>query len=100
MGNWDRTSEAAANAGAAAAQFVEAMREFFAAACADISENIIEPVAACINQYAEENAALRWAETCRPEWVRIHDRTKKKRTRKKYRDRIMRAYREEAQRNG
>lgn len=33
-----------------------------------------------------------WAESAHPEWVAILNRTKKRRTRKKYRDRIRRAY--------
>ena len=33
-----------------------------------------------------------WAKTAHPEWVGILNRTKKRRTRKKYQDRIMRGY--------
>ena len=33
-----------------------------------------------------------WAKGAHPEWVAIMNRTKKRRTRKKYRDRIRRAY--------
>ena len=33
-----------------------------------------------------------WACNAHPEWVKILNRTKKKRTRKKYQDRILRAY--------
>lgn len=33
-----------------------------------------------------------WARDAHPEWVKILNRTKKKRTRKKYQDRILRAY--------
>lgn len=36
--------------------------------------------------------AYGWARGSHPEWVKILDRTKKKRIRKKYRDRILRAY--------
>lgn len=40
-----------------------------------------------------------WAENTHPEWVTIYYRTKKARIRKKYRDRIMRAYIKEASEN-
>ena len=36
--------------------------------------------------------ALIWAEAEHPEWIRIYERTKKKRIRKKYRDKITRGY--------
>lgn len=36
--------------------------------------------------------AYNWAKSAHPEWVAILNRTKKRRTRKKYRDRIRRAY--------
>lgn len=36
--------------------------------------------------------AYRWACVSRPEWVKILNRTKKGRTRKKYQDKILRAY--------
>lgn len=39
--------------------------------------------------------AYAWAAVQHPEWVRILNRTKKRRTRKKYQDRIMRAYQKE-----
>ena len=39
-----------------------------------------------------ESLAMLWASNTHPEWVAIYKRTKKARTRKKYRDRIMRAY--------
>lgn len=39
--------------------------------------------------------AYSWACEAHPEWVNILNRTKKRRTRKKYQDRIMRAYMEE-----
>ena len=97
MANWDRTADAAANAANAAGEFARAFYEFVTAAVEDLTENVFQPLSSALNQYAQENAAFRWAETHRPEWVRIHDRTKKKRTRKKYRDRIVRAYREAVQ---
>lgn len=43
-------------------------------------------------QTFRRTAAVKWAETARPELVRIMRRTKKRRTRKKYMDRIMREY--------
>lgn len=42
-----------------------------------------------------ERLAIKWAETAHPEWVKILNRTKKRRTRKKYTDRILKAYKEE-----
>lgn len=36
-----------------------------------------------------------WALDVHPKWARIYDRTKKRRIKKKYRDRILRAYRAE-----
>lgn len=39
--------------------------------------------------------AIKWAEVNRPKWVAIMRRTKKHRIRKKYADRILRAYEEE-----
>ena len=45
-----------------------------------------------INQTIGRAAAVKWAETAKPEWVRIMRRTKKRRTRKKYMDRIVREY--------
>lgn len=38
--------------------------------------------------------ALNWAKRQYPEWVAIMNRTKKRRVRKKYHDRILRAYKE------
>ena len=40
----------------------------------------------------ERRLAYNWAKSAHPEWVAILNRTKKRRTRKKYRDRIRRAY--------
>lgn len=44
--------------------------------------------------YEWEKAQL-WAYANRPEWLRIYNRTKKRRTRKKYYDKIVREYRKE-----
>lgn len=44
--------------------------------------------------FSLEARAMLWASNKRPEWLTIYNRTKKRRTRKKYRDRIMRAYEE------
>lgn len=41
-----------------------------------------------------ESIAYTWAERYHPEWMKIFRRTKKKRIRKKYHDRIMRSFRE------
>lgn len=43
----------------------------------------------------EWQMAQLWAYGARPEWMRIYNRTKKRRTRKKYRDKVLRAYRKE-----
>lgn len=61
---------------------------------ADLTENLAQ-----INQAWRQNPAWEfvlayaWACGARPKWVRILNRTKKHRTRKKYQDRILRAYR-------
>lgn len=44
--------------------------------------------------FSLETRAMLWASNKHPEWVAIYNRTKKRRTRKKYLDRIMRAYEE------
>ena len=41
----------------------------------------------------EKEAAISWARSARPTWHAVYHRTKKKRTRKKYLDRIIREYR-------
>ena len=66
-----------------------------------IAEAIIkafEPLAPVIKAILNgENLAMLWASNTHPEWVAIYERTKKARIRKKYRDRIMRAYRAECE---
>ena len=44
--------------------------------------------------------AYHWAKEAHPEWVVILNRTKKKRIRKKYQDRILREYKKEGLKNG
>lgn len=44
--------------------------------------------------FSLETRAMLWASNKHPEWLTIYNRTKKRRIRKKYRDRIMRAYEE------
>lgn len=45
-----------------------------------------------IDKAVKQVAAIKWAETAKPDLVRIMNRTKKKRTRKKCMSRIMREY--------
>ncbi len=64
---------------------------------------VVEVAMACLSEsdridltdYLLWLAATRWALQNHPEWVRIYRRTKKRRIRKKYRDRMMRAWRKE-----
>lgn len=46
-----------------------------------------------IKRKKEREAAISWARSARPSWYAIYYRTKKKRIRKKYLDRIIREYR-------
>lgn len=59
------------------------------------AQNASQALAEIYGLVAEYNSALSWAATHRPKWLHIYKQTKKKRTRKKYYDRIMRAYAEE-----
>lgn len=60
------------------------------------SNELISGISDAISVMIEqESTAMIWAEENRPEWVKIYYRTKKARIRKKYHDRIMRAYMKE-----
>ena len=63
-------------------------------------ERFIKPVAEAYRQYIRNLAAsyVAWCMENHPDWVRILRRTKKKRTRKKYHDRLLRAFLEEVNR--
>jgi hypothetical protein len=60
-------------------------------------ELFIKPVAEAYRQYIRDLAAayVAWCMENHPDWVHILRRTKKKRTRKKYHDRLRRAFLEE-----
>ncbi len=55
----------------------------------------LEQISAALRQYGSWEFVLAYAWACeaRPKWVKVLNRTKKGRTRKKYQDRILRAYR-------
>lgn len=60
-------------------------------------ESFIKPVAEAYRQYIHDLAAayVAWCMENHPDWVHILRRTKKRRTRKKYHDRLRRAFLEE-----
>ena len=62
----------------------------------DFEKAITELAYTVVQSLANNKAviAYAWAKEKHPEWVRILNRTKKKRIRKKYHDRIMRAFME------
>lgn len=71
-------------------------------AAALFAKSIVE-LARSIGQHLAENRELMayaWAMKNHPDWVKIHARTKKKRIRKKYHNRIMRAFREAVNNGG
>ena len=74
--------------GAAAACAARTMGECVQACANEFYSRLIEPLQVVLTEYN----AYAWAKTAHPEWVGILNRTKKRRTRKKYRDRILRAY--------
>lgn len=79
----ERLNEALRNFGQAAGQVIKALSEILSSICD--TEFLI---------------AYRWAKETHPEWVAILNRTKKKRIRKKYQDRILREYKKEVLKNG
>lgn len=61
----------------------------------DWATKLVETLAGVFTTWSQNFVFVRayaWATQARPEWVRILNRTKKQRTRKKYQDRILRAY--------
>lgn len=85
MTEWERVTESCKNASDALCRFGEALVNFASAAVKTFvesigTENIIKAAA-----YIE-------AQKEHPEWVHKANYSKKKRTRKKYHDRIMRQY--------
>lgn len=79
----DRMAQAAVDA-------ARAIAEAITAAAAVLAETLPDITAI----FSLETRAMLWASNKHPEWLTIYNRTKKKRTRKKYHDRIMRAYEE------
>lgn len=77
--------------------FVEAMgvslREA-AKALGECGRAAADMVAALLRDADPWYKALNWAKRQYPEWVAIMNRTKKRRVRKKYKNRILRAYKE------
>lgn len=80
----------------------EKMTAVMRAAAAALSELYAVPLEIFVRQLAAAKIgaehlrrAIKWAEVNRPKWVAIMRRTKKHRIRKKYADRILRAYEEE-----
>ena len=76
----------------AAVEMVAALAELLTPARKGV-ECVIEALQPYVEQYAEQQAAISWARSARPAWYAIYYRTKKKRTRKKYLNRIIREYR-------
>lgn len=72
----------------AATQAIRTMSEWVQACANEYYSRVIGPM----RDFCTWFAAYTWAETAHPEWVGILNRTKKRRTRKKYQDRIMRGY--------
>jgi uncharacterized protein YukE len=57
----------------------------------------VRAAAEAVDQAWSVVVAYKWAERAHPEWVKIMRRTKKRRIRKKYADRIWRAYLKEGE---
>lgn len=83
-------SAAVARMAQAAQDAVRALAEVITSAAAALAEGL--PGISAL--FSLETRAMLWASIKHPEWMTIYNRTKKRRTRKKYRDRIMRAYEE------
>lgn len=76
----------------------EALRDF-----AEATGKVIKALAEVLSSIVDTEflVAYRWAKKAHPEWVAILNRTKKKRIRKKYQDRILREYKKkEGPKNG
>ena len=79
-------------------KLTEAFRDF-----ADATAKVMKALAEVLSSICDTEflRAYRWAEKAHPEWVAILNRTKKKRIRKKYQDRILREYKKkEGPKNG
>lgn len=74
----------------AAQDAVRALAEAITSTAAALAESLPDISA----PFSLETRAMLWASNKHPEWLTIYNRTKKRRIRKKYRDRIMRAYEE------
>lgn len=83
-------SDAVAQMAQAAQDAVRALAEAITSTAAALAESLPDISAL----FSLENRAMLWASNKHPEWLTIYNRTKKRRIRKKYRDRIMRAYEE------
>ena len=83
-------SDALGRMAQAAADADRAMAEAITAVAAVLTETWTDITAI----FSLETRAMLWASNKHPEWLTIYNRTKKKRIRKKYHDRIMRAYEE------
>ena len=78
-------------------KLTEALREFGEAA-GKVIKALVETLSSTFD--IEFLRAYCWAKEAHPEWVVILNRTKKKRIRKKYQDRILREYKKEGMKNG
>ena len=77
--------------------FFNSLCEILSHAAAVLAENMAQISAAWRQDPSWEFVlAYAWACGAKPRWVIILNRTKKQRTRKKYQDRILRAYRLES----
>lgn len=83
-------SAAVAKMTQAAQDAARALAEAITSTSAALAENLPD-ISALLSL---EGRAMLWASNKHPEWLTIYNRTKKRRIRKKYRDRIMRAYEE------
>lgn len=78
-------------------KLTEALRNF-AEAAVKAAKALVETLSSICD--IEFLLAYCWAKEAHPEWVVILNRTKKKRIRKKYQDRILREYKKEGMKNG
>ena len=78
-----KVSEALQNIAANLGELFRAVSDWVRSAAAQLAPLLAE---------TQWSLAYIWAKSAHPEWVAIMNRTKKRRTRKKYADRIRRAY--------
>lgn len=88
--NMTAVQQAFSALGVSAANLVRSLGEFIQAAVATLN---LKPWQEVCTWYLAYN----WAKQARPKWVAIMERTKKRRVRKKYRNRILREYKEASQ---